>query len=74
MPEGSEMTDHTPPHSFPPAHYVAVAVPRTFADVVIETAARNHCTFEDQILAFAQTGAEHMRLCERKQTRTGRKK
>ncbi len=67
------MVEHDPPKPFPAVHYTAVAVPQDFARVVVEAAAKSGTLFEDQLLTWAQMGAEHSRLCGPKTTRTGRK-
>lgn len=68
------MVDHEPPKEFPSVHYTAVAVPTSFAQVIVEAAAKAGVLFEDQLLTWAQMGAEHSRLCGPKQTRTRNKK
>ncbi len=68
------MVDHEPPAPFPSVHFTAVAVPANFARVIVDAAAKSGMLFEDQLLAWAQMGAEHSRLCGPKQTRTGRNK
>lgn len=68
------MSDIKPPRTWPTTHYVGLAIPMDFAKVVIEAAAKNNTLFEDQLLTWAQMGAEHARLCGPKTTRTGRKK
>lgn len=67
------MIDHVPPSEFPTRHYTAVAVPSAFAKVIVEAAAKNGVLFEDQLLSWAQAGAEHARLCGPKTTRTTRR-
>lgn len=56
------MIEHTPPKDFPPHHYTAVAVPSDFARVIVATAAKSGILFEDQLLKWAQMGAECSRL------------
>ncbi len=67
------MIDHQPPEDFPTRHYTAVAVPQDFARVVVEAAAKAGVLFEDQLLTWAQAGAECARMHQARQTRTGRK-
>lgn len=55
-------SDHEPPKPFPVAHYTAVAVPVDFAKVVVEAAQKNKVLFEDQLLAWAQDGANCARM------------
>lgn len=57
---------HTPPKDFPVSHYTAVAVPADFARVVVEAAAKNGVLFEDQLLAWAQDGANCARMHKEK--------
>lgn len=56
-----------------PDHYVAVSVPRDFADVILDAADKNGVLFEQQILAWAQMGAECSRLHRAQDAATGRK-
>lgn len=65
---------HTPPADFPPHHYTGVAVPSDFARVIVAAAAKNNVLFEDQLLMWAQLGAEHSRLCGPKTIKSGRNK
>ncbi len=67
------MVDHLPPPKFPAVHFTGIAVPADFARAIVAAAAKNGVLFEDQLLSWAQAGAEHSRLCGPKQTRTGKK-
>lgn len=53
---------HTPPAEYPPHHYTGVAVPSDFARVITAAAAKDGVLFEDQLLKWAQAGAECSRL------------
>ena len=66
------MVEHTPPKMFPPFHYAGIAVPSDFARVISAAAAKDGVLFEDQLLKWAQMGAEHSRLCGPKTTKSGR--
>ncbi len=68
------MVDHEPPAPFPTVHFTAVAVPQDFARVVSDAAEKSGVLFGDQLLMWAQMGAEHSRLCGPKPTRTRRTK
>lgn len=67
------MIKHETPRPFPHTHYVGLAVPADFAKVIADAALKADTLFEDQLLTWAQMGAEHSRLCGPKHTRTGRK-
>ncbi len=56
------MIDHEPPATFPAVHYTAVAVPSAFAHVIVDVAEKNGILFEDQLLSWAQAGAECSRM------------
>ena len=64
--------EHTPPKPFPATSLVGVAVPMDFNKVIIAAAAKADICYEDQLLAWAQKGAECSRLHEPKE-RAGRK-
>lgn len=55
------MTDQAPA-PFPTHHFAGVPVPSDFARVIREAAARNGVLFADQLLAWAQMGAECSRM------------
>lgn len=67
------MSEHTPPSAFPKYSFVGGAVPRNFSDVIVAAAAKNKTLYWDQMLAWAQMGAECSRLHEPKTTRSRRK-
>lgn len=68
------MIDHEESPPFPPTSLVGIAVPHDFNAVVIKAAAKNGLSYQEQILAWAQKGAEHERQHERKDhIRAGRK-
>lgn len=56
------MIEHIAPKVFPPSSLVGVDVPSDFNAVIIKAAARNGVVYADQILAWAQKGAECERL------------
>lgn len=56
------MTDAVPPKPFPPTSLVGVRVPNDFNAVVVKAAAKNGVSYEEQLLAWAQAGAECQRL------------
>ena len=56
------MIEHTPPADFPATHLVAVSVPSDFARCIAAAAIRDGILFEDQLLRWAQMGAECSRL------------
>ena len=58
--------NHTPPKDFPAAHLTAILVPIDFARAIVEAAAKSDVLFEDQLLAWAQMGAECGRLHQSK--------
>ena len=66
------MIDHVPPKPFPPTSLVGVAVPTDFNKVILAAAKKNGLLYEDQLLTWAQNGAECSRLHEPKE-RSGRK-
>lgn len=68
------MIDHTSPKDFPPHHYAGVAVPSDFARVIVASAAKSGILFADQLLKWAQMGAECSRMHQPKMTRSGRSK
>lgn len=57
---------HEPPKPFPSYHYIGLAVPLDFARVVSEVAAKNKRQFDEQLLEWAQIGAECSRLHQAK--------
>lgn len=65
--------EHVPPVDFPPTSLVGVNVPADLNKVIIAAAARNGVVYEDQLLAWAQKGAECERLHGSRE-RSGRKK
>ncbi len=54
--------DHTPPAPFPKHHLTGVQVPSDFAQVIVAAAEKSGRLFQDQLLHWAQMGAE----CERR--------
>ena len=52
------MIPHTPPKQFPLTSLVAVNVPTDFNKVIIAAAAKNGTLYQDQLLMWAQMGAE----------------
>lgn len=56
------MIEHEAPKPFPKTHLAGVAVPADFAKVVAEAAVKAGVLFEDQLLTWAQKGAECSRL------------
>lgn len=56
------MSDTMAPKSFPTYHYTAVAIPSDFARVLVASAAKSGILFEDQLLKWAQMGAECSRM------------
>lgn len=54
--------DHVPPVDFPPTSLVGVNVPADLNKVIIAAAAKNNVCYEDQLLSWAQMGAECSRL------------
>lgn len=62
MSEKAALIAHEQPKDFPPYHYIGVAVPLTFARVISEVAAKNGLQFDEQLLKWAQMGAECSRL------------
>lgn len=71
-PGDSPFIEHTPPKAFPATSLVGVAVPSDFNRVLITAAKKNDILYEDQLLKWAQMGAECSRLHEAKKTRTRR--
>lgn len=68
-----DLIEHKVPQKLRPDHYIAIAVPRDFADVIIEAGDKNKLVFEEQLLAWAQMGAECSRLHRAQDASTGRK-
>lgn len=60
------------PKPFPVTSLIGIAVPTDFNKVIIAAAAKNGLVYADQLLAWAQKGAECSRLHEPKE-RAGRK-
>lgn len=60
------LIDHDAPKPFPHTHYVGLAIPADFAKVVAEAAEKNDVLFHDQLLTWAQAGAECSRLHQSK--------
>lgn len=56
------MIDHVPPKPFPPTSLVGVAVPTDFNKVILAAAKKNGLLYEDQLLTWAQMGAECSRM------------
>ncbi len=56
------MIEHERPKPYPHTHLTAVAVPTDFARVIAEAATKAGVLFEDQLLTWAQQGAECSRL------------
>ena len=63
-----------PPKPPPINHFVAVAVPWNFAEVIVAAAARDGRTFTEQLLAFAVAGADCARIHNKKEQHTRRKR
>jgi len=55
------MIEHVPPKDFPSYHNLGLAVPGDLAKVIGAAAAKRDFLFADQLLHWAQVGAE----CER---------
>lgn len=53
---------HTPPPTFPAMHYIGLAIPMDFAEVVKAAALKANICFADQLLMWTQKGAECSRL------------
>jgi hypothetical protein len=56
------MIEHVPPKPFPPTSLVGIAVPQDFNKVIIAAAAKDGVCYEDQLLKWAQMGAECQRM------------
>lgn len=65
-PGDSPFIEHTPPKPFPLTSLVGINVPTDFNKVVVAAAAKNGVLYEDQLLMWAQMGAECSRLHKEK--------
>ncbi len=67
------MIEHEPPAPFPTHSFVGGPIPTDFSDVIITMAAKNKVLYWDQLLMWAQLGAECSRMHQPKTTRSRRK-
>ncbi len=61
-PGDAEPIEHTPPADFPVTSLIGLNVPTDFNKVIIAAAAKNGLVYADQLLAWAQMGAECSRM------------
>lgn len=66
--------EHTPPKSFPFTALVGLAVPYDFHKVIAAAAKKNGIDYDEQLLKWAQMGAECSRMHQPQKTRTRRNK
>lgn len=66
------MVDHIPPKDFPTHSLVGVYVPADFNRVLLDAAAKNNVLYQDQLLHWAQMGAECSRMHQPKTTKSRR--
>lgn len=68
------LIEHAPPPAFPVVHYTGCAVPADFARAVAAAALKAGVLFEDQLLTWAQAGAECSRLHKAQQPGRSKKR
>ncbi len=73
MSENTPFVEHVPPKNFPPASLVGLMVPTDFNKVIIAATKKTGLVYADQLLMWAQKGAECERLHESKTAKSGRK-
>lgn len=66
--------EHVAPKDFPVSSLVGVQVPTDFNKVIVAAAARNGMAYADQLLLWAQKGAECERLHGSRPVKSGRTK
>lgn len=67
-PGDAEPIEHTPPADFPVTSLIGLNVPTDFNKVIIAAAAKNNVVYADQLLAWAQQGAECQRMHSKNET------